>query len=132
MLPNSLLIIDDDRDFITLIDFVFKEDSNWEVLAETNGNQGVATAKLIQPDIILLDVVMPEIDGFAIYKLLKYNLLTCNILIIFVSAKAWIKEEVKSRIAEDVLVITKPFDILELHSQLDNQLDKLCNEQKIA
>ena len=128
MLQNFLLVIDDDRDFITLLNFVFEENGNWKVFAETNGNQGFATAQLIQPDIIFLDVVMPEIDGFAIYKLLKSNPLTCNIPIIFVLAKARIKEEVKSRISEDVLVITKPLDILELHSQLD----KLCNEPKIA
>ena len=127
MISNSLLIIDDDRIFITLIDLVFKEDDNWKVFAENNGSQGAATAKLIQPDIIFLDVVMPKLDGFATYKLLKSNSLTCNIPIVFVSAKAWIKEEVKSRIAEDVLVITKPFNILELHSQLD----KLCNEPKM-
>ena len=128
MLSNSLLIIDDDRIFITLIDFVFKEDDNWKVFAENNGSQGVVTAQLIQPDIIFLDVVIPKLDGFATYKLLKSNPLTCNIPIVFISAKAWIEEEVKSRIAEDVLVITKPFDILELHSQLD----KMCNKKKIA
>ena len=123
---KCVLIIDDDHDFTTLVKFVFERVANWKVLTASHGKEGIYIAEKEQPDIILLDVIMPEIDGLAIYNLLKNNLSTRNIPVVFVSAKAFIQETVNSQIAEKVLVITKPLDVLKL----PKQLNEICSKAK--
>ena len=124
---KCILLIDDDDDFTYIVKFLFEHDSNWKVLTTSNGKEGIAIAESEQPDIILLDVIMPKLDGFAVYKLLKNNLFTCTIPIIFVTAQAFILERVKSRISSNVLVITKPLDVLEL----PDRLNELCSEKMV-
>ena len=121
-ISNCVLLIDDRDDFTYLMKFFVEREIGWKVSIATNGKAGIAAAELEQPDAILLDVVMPDLDGLAVYARLKSNLSTSTIAIAFISAKAFIKEIVKSQITEDVLVITKPFNVLEL----PNQLNKLC------
>ncbi len=128
ILRKCILLIDDDEDFTHIAKFIFEQDANWKVLTASNGKEGIAIAESEQPDVILLDVVMPELDGFAVYKLLKNNLFTCTIPIVFVSARAFIVEIVKSQISENVLVITKPFDLFAL----PERLNELCSEGTVV
>ncbi len=124
MTITSLLVIDDDRDFNTLIKFFLKHDTNWEILTALDGKEGISLAKLQQPNIILLDVVMPELNGLDIYKLLKSDLTTCKIPIIFVTAMVRMEKIIKSQITENIEVIVKPFDMMTLANQIINVCDR--------
>ena len=124
MIITNLLLIDDDRDFNTLVKFILQHDTNWEILIASDGKAGVSLAKSRQPSIILLDVVMPEFNGLDIYKLLKSNPITCEIPIIFITAMVRMKQIIKSQITEDIEVIIKPFDMMTLVSQIINVCDR--------
>jgi len=62
---KQLLIIDDDRDILKLTQTCLEIMGGWQVLTADSGAQGVLKAQANQPDVILLDVMMPEIDGLA-------------------------------------------------------------------
>ena len=123
MISKTILIIDD-ADFSKLVKLVSKYDTNWKILTASNGETGLTKARSQQPSIILLDMVMPGLDGLEVYYLLKSNPITRSIPIIFVTAMVSMEKIIKLQITEDIQVITKPFDILTLKNQVINACDR--------
>ncbi|WP_319419981.1 response regulator [Pleurocapsa sp. FMAR1] len=124
MISITVLVIDDDSDFSRLVKFVLEYDTNWKILTASNGETGLTKARSQQPSIILLDMVMPGLDGLEVYYLLKSNPITRSIPIIFVTAMVSMEKIIKLQITEDIQVITKPFDILTLKNQVINACDR--------
>ncbi|MGB5635489.1 MAG: response regulator [Waterburya sp.] len=124
MIPTSILVIDDDDDFNTLVKFILERDTDWKILTALNGKEGVAKAQLQQPSVILLDLVMPNLNGLDVYHLLQSNLTTCSIPIIFVTAMTSMRKIIKSQITEDIEIITKPFDMMTLEKQVIDVCDR--------
>lgn len=79
----SLLVIDDDKVVLKLVEAIFKE--NFNVITASDGYMGIEKAKEWRPDLILLDIVMPDLDGFSTLMLLKDFPETANIPIIMLS-----------------------------------------------
>lgn len=119
MISHSLLLIDDDDDTISLVKFILESDTDWQIFTASSGKEGIAKARAERPELILLDIAIPEIDGLNVYKSLKSDPTTSSIPIMLITAMVGIEEIVKSRITENVEVITKPFDILELSNRID-------------
>ena len=128
MIFKSLLLIDDDNSCTTLVKFVLEQDTNWQILIATDAEEGITRAKLRQPDVILLDIMMPKLDGLDIYKILKSDFYTSNIPIIFMTAITPIEPILKSQITEDVDVIIKPFDV----TKLAEQITKICDRYYLS
>jgi two-component system, OmpR family, alkaline phosphatase synthesis response regulator PhoP len=63
MTPKRVLIIDDEESIQTVVQFGLKIAAGWEVLVASSGREGIARAQADRPDTILLDVMMPEMDG---------------------------------------------------------------------
>ena len=124
LILSSLMIIDDDGDFNTLVKFVLEHDTDWKILTALDGEEGVTLAQLQQPDVILLDIVMPNLNGLDVYHLLKSNQTTCSIPIIFVTAMVRMEQIIKAQITEDIEVITKPFNIMTLANRVTNVCDR--------
>jgi CheY-like chemotaxis protein len=120
---KRILVIDDDEDNLTLIKFALEMNTDWEVLMALDGIEGIAKAELERPDVILLDFIMPGLDGLTVYEVLKSNLFTCSIPIIFITAMARAKvlSQLKATWAEGIII--KPFDALNL----DSQIAKICS-----
>lgn len=118
MSSKRLLLIDDNKDNQTLIKTAIETTSNWKVLIAKDGIEGVTIAEFERPDAILLDFVMPGLDGFTVYDILKSNLFTRTIPIIFITAIAL--EQVLARLeaTSAVGIITKPLDVINLPSQI--------------
>jgi CheY-like chemotaxis protein len=95
-----------------------------EVIELPGGVEAVATAKHEEPDAILLDLMMPEMDGVATLEALRSDAATSSIPVVFVTAKAMPDEirRLKSLGALDVIV--KPFDPMTLASQLEQILSR--------
>ena len=123
MIPKCVLLIDDDDDFTTLMELIFEKDPDWQIITAIKAKEGIFKAQLEQPDVILLDIMMPNLNGLDVYKILKSDLTTCTIPIIFVTSMTPLAEILEWQITEDVEVITKPFDILELPNQLNELYD---------
>jgi DNA-binding response OmpR family regulator len=116
-----LLLIDDNAD---LREFIAGELSNtYRVLTAVNGEEGWQLAQEELPEVIISDVMMPLLDGYALTERLKTNPLTSHIAVILLTAKAAQESKVTGLLqgADDYL--TKPFHLQELRLRLRNLLD---------
>jgi CheY-like chemotaxis protein len=118
MSHKRLLIIDDEDAIQTVVKFGIKLAAGWEVLSANAGKIGIATAQRELPDAILLDVMMPEMDGIATFKALQANPITAGIPVIFLTAKAQTAERRQFNDLGISGVITKPFNSLDLPEQI--------------
>ena len=118
MATKRLLFIDDDEDNRILVKFALEGETDWEVLTATDGAEGITKAETQRPDVILLDFILPGLDGLAVFDILKSNLFTCYIPIIFLTAMVQNKviSQLDNTLAEGI--ITKPFDVINLDSQI--------------
>jgi two-component system, OmpR family, alkaline phosphatase synthesis response regulator PhoP len=115
---KRVLIIDDEETIQTVVQFGIRMAAGWEVLTASSGPQGIYTAQTEQPDVILLDAMMPEIDGIATFKALQSDPETEQIPIIFLTAKAQTIEKRQFNDLGASGVITKPFNALDLPKQI--------------
>ena len=118
MSSRSLLVIDDNEDFITLVQFFLEQDTDWKIITALDSKEGIAKARLEQPDLILLDVKMPGLDGVAVYKILKSDLATRSIPTVFLTAMVGMEKIIQREVNADVEVITKPIGIIFLKNQI--------------
>ena len=118
MAARHLLFIDDNEDSRTLVKFALENRTDWEVLTANDGIEGIAKAETQRPDVILLDFMMPDLDGLAVLDVLKSNLFTCSIPVILFTAM--VQTDLLSQLENTLAVgvITKPFDIINLDSQI--------------
>ncbi|MEM6867698.1 MAG: response regulator [Cyanobacteria bacterium P01_C01_bin.121] len=118
MLSKQILMIDDESDIQTVARIGLTIMSDWQVLTASSGKEGIAQAKSHKLDAILLDVMMPDMDGIATLKALKADSSTQSIPIIFLTAKsrALNRKELYALGAQGV--IHKPFDPTTLASQI--------------
>ncbi len=112
-----ILIVDDNPSNIALLLFILEE-SNFRVLVATNGEDALRKVEEVTPDLILLDVMMPTIDGFEVCRRLKENLTTKKIPVIFMTALAEIENKVKGFALGAVDYITKPLQQDEVLSRV--------------
>jgi two-component system, sensor histidine kinase and response regulator len=120
---KQILVIEDDLQILNNIqEILLLED--FDVLIAQNGAIGVQLAKTRQPDLVICDVMMPELDGFSVLKTLRQNSLTATIPIIFLTAKA-ARNDMRVGMelgADDYL--TKPFTVQELLKAISTRLEK--------
>jgi CheY-like chemotaxis protein len=119
---KCILVIDDEPDIRDIAKLSIQITRQWDTLIAINGSEGVAIARDQQPDVILLDVIMPEFDGLATLKVLKSEPTTAHIPVILLTATA------KLAMQDDFLqagaqgIITKPFDPGTLAEQIETLL----------
>ena len=118
MNEKRILIIDDEEAIQTVVEFGLKMTAGWEVITASSGDAGILEAQAQQPDMILLDVMMPEMDGLATFRALQLNDQTRSIPVIFLTAKAQASEKQLFNDTGVNGVITKPFNALELSQQI--------------
>lgn len=110
---HKILVIDDEPDVLDLISLKFGE-AGYHVLTANSGAEGVEIARFERPDVIILDLMMPEMSGLDVCRALKRNPSTAHIAIIMLTAK---KSEIDRVVglelgADDY--VPKPFDLREL------------------
>ncbi|MEI6207786.1 MAG: response regulator [Desulfuromonadales bacterium] len=118
--PATVLVVDDTPQNISLLNSVLMEE--YTVKAATSGKQGIEICNSMPVDIVLLDVMMPEMDGFETCRQLKNNPLTQNIPTIFVTAKGEIEDETMGFACGAVDYITKPIRAAIVKSRVRTHL----------
>lgn len=118
-LKKKILVVDDEPLIINLIKLSLKQDK-YDLLEATNGQDAISIAANHKPHIMILDVMMPGLDGFEVCKRLKQDPKTSDIKIIILSAKSEQDNKIKGMDygADDYL--TKPFDPSELDSMIES------------
>ncbi len=118
---KNILIVDDEEDIIDLIKVTLGDE--YFYYDATNGKDAIKIAKDKKPDLILLDIMMPEMDGFEVCRRLRSDPDTKDIVIAMVSAK---KEDHDILTGVDVgaiAYITKPFNPYELQEKVRELID---------
>ena len=129
---NIILIVDDTPTNIQLLNSMLRE--QYKVKAATSGEKALKIARTEpQPDIILLDIMMPEMDGFEVCKILKSKPETKDIPVIFLTAKNDTEDIVKGFKLGGVDYITKPFKREELIVRVNNHVQlKMVKDYLVA
>ncbi|MGF1478563.1 MAG: response regulator [Cyanophyceae cyanobacterium] len=117
-MTKRILLIDDEEDIQAVARLGLTMQAGWEVLSANSGQEGIAVAEAEQPDAILLDVMMPDLDGVATLQKLRDNSKVRQIPVIFLTAKAQTADRQFFLEAGATGVITKPFDSLTLAKQM--------------
>jgi DNA-binding response OmpR family regulator len=118
---TTVLIVDDEPDIRRLVSFSLKR-HGFDVIEATDGLAACAVAEAQHPDIILMDVMMPLMNGFEASRRLKENAATANIPILMLSAKSQVYEQEEGLESGALDYITKPFTPAELVEQVTNHL----------
>lgn len=114
-MKKKILIIDDEPNFVEVLKARL-EMEDFEVIDTLTGEEGLAKAKEMLPDLILLDVVMPEMDGYTVLKYLRADLRTKSIPVIAVTARPGVKELFDIEGVKGYIV--KPFEDEDLMSSI--------------
>jgi len=118
---GNLLIVDDTLNNLRLLSNSLIAEG-YKVRGVTNGQMAITAAKTIPPDLILLDIKMPDMDGYEVCKHLKSDVQTKDIPVIFLSALDDVIDKVKAFEVGGIDYITKPFHLQEVIARIENQL----------
>jgi CheY-like chemotaxis protein len=118
MSNKRILLIDDEETIREVVQVGIEIEVGWDVAIASSGLEGISIAQSQQPDAILLDVMMPDMDGIVTLSRLKADIKTREIPVILLTAKTQAAEKDQLQTLGVVDVITKPFNSMTLASQI--------------
>ena len=123
MNPKKILVVDDEPDLVETVRYPL-EMEGYQVLIAYNGEDGLNQARKEGPDLIILDLMLPKLDGYKVCRLLKFDERYKHIPILMLTAKTQEKDKLlgKETGADDYM--TKPFDIDKLLEKVKFYLSK--------
>lgn len=119
---SKILVVDDEKDVVELLKFLLEKDGHSVIIAH-NGRDGLDLARKQMPELILLDVMMPEMDGYTVQTQLLEGENTRGIPIIILTAKGQLRD-VFAMSANVKAYIEKPFDPKTLRQKIQESLAK--------
>jgi CheY-like chemotaxis protein/MinD-like ATPase involved in chromosome partitioning or flagellar assembly len=130
-MAEKILVVDDDLDTLRLVGMML-ERQGFQILAASNGEQALAKARAELPDLILLDLMMPDIDGVEVARQLRADPQTRNILIIMFTAKGQTEDKIEGLDAGADDYITKPAQPRELIAHVKAVLKRSRKSAAVA
>ena len=127
--PTRVLVIDDEAP-IRLLCRVNLEAEGMEVLEAADGPSGLETARSSRPDVILLDVMMPGLDGWQVAEELLDDESTSGIPIVFLTARAELRDRARGLDVGGIDYVTKPFNPIELASLVRDLLERVARGER--
>ena len=121
-MSRRILIIDDEADIREVAALSLETVAGWEVVAASSGAQGLAVAIRELPDAILLDVMMPGMDGPTTFRELRKNPATAHIPVLLLTAKVQSSDQRRYADLGVNAILFKPFDPLTLYAQIADAL----------
>ena len=128
-MAEKILIIDDDVDTLRLVGLMLQR-QGYEISAASNGAQGLAKALEERPDLILLDVMMPDMDGYEVARRLRKNPVTVNVPILMFTAKTQLDDKVTGFEVGADDYLTKPTHPTELQAHVKALLARSAQKEK--
>ncbi|HEY9801587.1 MAG TPA: response regulator [Leptolyngbyaceae cyanobacterium] len=123
MTMNKRILVVDNEQYIQEVAKICLETvAGWQVVTASSGQEGINKAETYQPDAILLDVMMPDMDGIATFEKLQANPVTQKIPVILLTAKIQASDRRRYSQLGMVSAIAKPFNPLELAGQVATAL----------
>jgi CheY-like chemotaxis protein len=115
---RRVLIIDDEDDIREVASLSLEATANWTIFTASSGKEGIRVAAIEKPDAILMDVMMPEMDGPTTFKHLQLNPQTSGIPVVLLTAKVQGVDQRRFAGLGVAAVLVKPFDPLTLAKQI--------------
>jgi DNA-binding response OmpR family regulator len=123
MNPKKILVVDDEVDLVKTVRFSL-EAEGFKVLVSYNGEDALNQSRKENPDLILLDIMLPKLDGYKVCRLLKFDEQYKHIPILMLTAKTQQKDKLLGMETGADEYITKPFDMEELMEKIKAYLNK--------
>ena len=123
-MPKKILAVDDERHIVRLVE-VNLQRAGYEVVTAYDGKEALEKVKSEKPDLVVLDVMMPYMDGFEVLKNLKADPITAEIPVIMLTAKAQDADVFRGWQSGVDCYLTKPFNPMELLTFVKRIFDSL-------
>jgi DNA-binding response OmpR family regulator len=121
--PKKILVVDDEADLVETLRFPL-EMEGYTVLVSHNGEDGLHQARKEKPDLILLDLMLPKLDGYKVCRLLKFDERYKHIPVLMLTAKTQEKDRVLGMETGANEYINKPFEMADLLEKVKSYLSK--------
>ena len=112
-MKKKILVVDDEDDILQFLELVLRE-KGYDVVTAAGGQDALTRAQIEKPDLVLLDIMMPQMDGWEVLKLLRVDEETASIPVAMLSARTEAKDRVQGLQEGAVDYICKPFALQEL------------------
>lgn len=122
IVTKRVLLVDDEEPVVAVVQSCFEDIAGWEVFTAASGQEGLIIAETKQPDAIVLDVMMPGMDGLTFLRKLKANDVIQSIPVVLLTAKIGLTEPLQAAALGVAGAIGKPFDPISLADQVANFL----------
>ena len=128
---KKILVVDDDAELVELVSFNLKQ-AGYSIGTVSNGMDAIKKARSLAPDLIVLDVMMPELDGFAVCEILRRDSATATLPILMLTALSSELGRVAGLGSGASDFLTKPFSPRLLVQRIDELLQKTANSAPSA
>jgi DNA-binding response OmpR family regulator len=115
---KKILVVDDEDDILHFLELVLRE-KGYDVATASGGHEALTKAQLEQPNLILLDIMMPQMDGWEVLKLLRVDEETADIPVAMLSARTEAKDRVQGLQEGAIDYICKPFSLQDLLAKIE-------------
>ena len=119
-----VVLIDDDPDLRKLVKLTLEFTANWQVSTAADGAEGIDVVRTVKPDVAVVDIMMPDMDGYEVCRRLKADPETADIPVVFLTARKEL-DEAKVKACGALGVVVKPFE----PDLLAEELKRLCGEE---
>jgi len=121
---KKILVVDDEDDILHFLELVLRE-KGYDVSTASGGHEALTKAQLERPHLILLDIMMPQMDGWEVLKLLRVDEETADIPVAMLSARTEAKDRVQGLQEGAIDYICKPFSLQDLLVKIETIFDQV-------
>ncbi|HJS57466.1 MAG TPA: response regulator [Vicinamibacteria bacterium] len=115
---KKILVVDDEDDILNFLELVLSE-KGYQVSTASGGQEALTKAQLERPDLVLLDIMMPQMDGWEVLKLLRVDEETAEVPVAMLSARTEARDRVQGLQEGAIDYICKPFSLSELLGKIE-------------
>jgi two-component system alkaline phosphatase synthesis response regulator PhoP len=123
-MTKKILVVDDEDDILHFLELVLRE-KGYDVATASGGHEALTKAQIEQPNLILLDIMMPQMDGWEVLKLLRVDEETADIPVAMLSARTEAKDRVQGLQEGAIDYICKPFSLQDLLAKIETIFEQV-------
>jgi DNA-binding response OmpR family regulator len=128
-MKRKILIVDDEEDILNFLEMVLTE-KGYEVVTAAGGHEALTRVQIERPDLVLLDVMMPQMDGWEVLKLLRVDEGTAQVPVAMLSARTEARDRVQGLQEGAIDYICKPFSLQELLGKIEAIFEQAAEQRK--
>jgi CheY-like chemotaxis protein len=123
--PYRVVLIDDDPDLRKLVKLTLEFTAGWQVTTAANGQEGIEAVRAAPPDVAVVDIMMPDMDGYEVCRRLREEAKTADVPVVFLTARKQL-DEARMKACGAQGVVVKPFE----PESLADELRRLCGGEE--